>query len=49
MGFTVEAASGRVLAIKAGKNNPTPVFVALDGSATLAVLLLTYLIHSHSP
>ena len=30
MGFTVEAASGRVLAIKAGKNNRTPVFVALD-------------------
>ena len=30
MGFTVEAASGRVLAIKAGKNNHTPVFVDLD-------------------
>jgi N-6 DNA Methylase len=30
MGFTVEAASGRVLAIKAGKNNHTPVFVALE-------------------
>jgi hypothetical protein len=30
MGFTVEAAGGRVLAIKAGKNNRTPVFVALD-------------------
>jgi hypothetical protein len=30
MGFTVEAASSRVLAIKAGKNNHTPVFVALD-------------------
>jgi N-6 DNA Methylase len=30
MGFTVEAASSRVLAIKAGKNNRTPVFVALD-------------------
>jgi N-6 DNA Methylase len=30
MGFTVEAASGQVLAIKAGKNNHTPVFVALD-------------------
>ena len=30
MGFTVEAASGRVLAIKAGKNNRTPVFVDLD-------------------
>jgi hypothetical protein len=30
MGFTVEAAPGRVLAIKAGKNNHTPVFVALD-------------------
>jgi hypothetical protein len=30
MGFTVEAASGRVLAIKAGKNNKTPIFVVLD-------------------
>ena len=30
MGFTVEAAETRVLAIKAGKNNKTPVFVALD-------------------
>ena len=30
MGFTVEAAESRVLAIKAGKNNKTPVFVALD-------------------
>ncbi|MER9712743.1 N-6 DNA methylase [Mesorhizobium sp. M0174] len=30
MGFTVEAATTRVLAIKAGKNNRTPVFVALD-------------------
>ncbi|MFG1270115.1 DNA methyltransferase [Xanthobacter sp. DSM 14520] len=30
MGFTAEAASSRVLAIKAGKNNKTPVFVALD-------------------
>lgn len=30
MGFTVEAAKNRVLAIKAGKNNKTPVFVALD-------------------
>jgi hypothetical protein len=30
MGFTVEAAFGRVLAIKAGKNNHTPVFVDLD-------------------
>ena len=30
MGFTVEEASSRVLAIKAGKNNKTPVFVALD-------------------
>ena len=30
MGFTVEAADSRVLAIKAGKNNKTPVFVALD-------------------
>lgn len=31
MGFTVEAATSRVLAIKAGKNNRTPVFVRLDG------------------
>jgi N-6 DNA Methylase len=30
MGFTVEHAAGRVLAIKAGKNNRTPVFVNLD-------------------
>lgn len=30
MGFTVEAAPSQVLAIKAGKNNRTPVFVALD-------------------
>jgi hypothetical protein len=30
MGFTVEAAKSRVIAIKAGKNNKTPVFVALD-------------------
>lgn len=30
MGFTVEAARSSVLAIKAGKNNRTPVFVALD-------------------
>jgi hypothetical protein len=30
MGFTVEAATSRVLAIRAGKNNKTPVFVALD-------------------
>ncbi|MDR3488426.1 MAG: N-6 DNA methylase [Bradyrhizobium sp.] len=30
MGFTVEVAESRVLAIKAGKNNKTPVFVALD-------------------
>ncbi len=30
MGFTVEAASGRSLAIKAGKHNRTPVFIALD-------------------
>lgn len=35
MGFTVEAASGPSLAIKAGKNNKTPVFVSL---ATLAGL-----------
>ena len=30
MGFKVETATSRVLAIKAGKNNKTPVFVALD-------------------
>ena len=30
MGFTVEVAKSGVLAIKAGKNNRTPVFVALD-------------------
>ncbi|WBL78783.1 N-6 DNA methylase [Bradyrhizobium xenonodulans] len=30
MGFTVERAAGRALAIKAGKNNRTPVFVNLD-------------------
>lgn len=30
MGFTVETAEGRALAIKAGKNNRTPVFVDLD-------------------
>ncbi len=30
MGFTVEAAVGRSLAIKAGKHNRTPVFVDLD-------------------
>lgn len=30
MGFTVEVAKSRVLAIKAGKHNRTPVFVALD-------------------
>jgi len=30
MGFRVKAATSRVLAIKAGKNNKTPVFVALD-------------------
>src|SRR5262245_58421521 len=29
MGFTVEAAAGRALAIKAGKNNRTPVYVDL--------------------
>jgi hypothetical protein len=34
MGFTVEAAQSRVLAIKAGKNNKTPVFVALDDLLT---------------
>jgi hypothetical protein len=30
MGFTVETAAGRALAIKAGKNNHTPVFVDLE-------------------
>jgi hypothetical protein len=30
MGFTVETAAGRVLPIKAGKHNRTPVFVDLD-------------------
>jgi hypothetical protein len=30
MGFTVETASGRALAIKAGKNNRTPVYVDLE-------------------
>ncbi|WP_198533580.1 N-6 DNA methylase [Streptomyces sp. AcH 505] len=30
MGFTVQASKSRVLAIKAGKNNKTPVFVALN-------------------
>ena len=30
MGFTVETASGRSLAIKAGKHNRTPVFIDLD-------------------
>jgi hypothetical protein len=35
MGFTVEAAPGRVLAIKAGKNNRTPVFVALENLVAL--------------
>jgi hypothetical protein len=30
MGFKVEMAQGRVLAIRAGKNNRTPVFVDLD-------------------
>jgi hypothetical protein len=30
MGFTVEVARSSVLAMKAGKNNRTPVFVALD-------------------
>jgi len=34
MGFTAEAATSRVLAIKAGKNNKTPVFVALDDLLT---------------
>jgi hypothetical protein len=30
MGFTVETAAGRAIAIRAGKNNRTPVFVNLD-------------------
>ncbi|HEY8124533.1 MAG TPA: DNA methyltransferase [Methylocystis sp.] len=30
MGFTIETTQGRSLAIKAGKNNKTPVFVALE-------------------
>ncbi|MEQ8665633.1 MAG: N-6 DNA methylase [Rhodospirillales bacterium] len=30
MGFTVEVAEGRVLAIRAGKNNRTPVYADLD-------------------
>jgi hypothetical protein len=30
MGFTVETANGRALAIKAGKNNRTPVYVDLE-------------------
>ncbi len=34
MGFTVEAAKSRVLDIKAGKNNKTPVFVPLDDVLT---------------
>jgi len=33
MGFQAEPAPGRVLAIKAGKNNRTPVFVDLDALA----------------
>jgi N-6 DNA Methylase len=35
MGFTVQVAHGRVLAIRAGKNNRTPVFADLDQLATL--------------
>jgi len=35
MGFTIEIAPGRVLAIKAGKNNKTPVFADLDALARL--------------
>jgi hypothetical protein len=34
MGFTVESAVGRSLAIKAGKHNRTPVFVDLEKLAT---------------
>jgi hypothetical protein len=30
MGFTVETAAGRAIAVKAGKNNHTPVFVDLE-------------------
>lgn len=33
MGFTVEAASARMLAIKAGKNNRTPIFLDLEALA----------------
>jgi hypothetical protein len=35
MGFTVEAARGRVLAIRAGKHNRTPVFAELETIAAL--------------
>lgn len=35
MGFTVTAMRGRALAIRAGKNNHTPVFVDLDALAAL--------------
>lgn len=35
MGFTVEPASGSSLAIKAGKNNKTPVFVSLEALVPL--------------
>lgn len=35
MGFTVQVAPGRVLAIRAGKNNRTPVFADLDHLARL--------------
>jgi hypothetical protein len=35
IGFTVQMAHGRVLAIRAGKNNRTPVFADLDQLATL--------------
>lgn len=35
MGFTIEVAKGRVLAIRAGKNNKTPVFADLDALARL--------------
>jgi hypothetical protein len=34
MGFTVETVQGRALAIRAGKNNRTPVFVDLDALLT---------------
>ena len=35
MGFTVQPAAGRSIAIKAGKNNKTPIFIDLDALAAL--------------